>query len=74
MGLRRKAFAAMLVAVVLFDDAEACSDSDCGPPALECNDNTSNYVTSNSLGSGSFGMDDVYDINIDDEFTGSSKM
>ena len=75
MGLRRKAFAALLLTVVLFDDAEAScdSDSDC-TPALECTDNTSNYITSHSLGSDTFSMDDNYDINVDDEFTGTSKM
>ena len=74
MGLRRKAFAALLLTVVLFDDAEASScDSDC-EPNLECVDNTSNYITSHSLGSNTFSMDDNYDINVDDEFTGTSKM
>ena len=73
MGLRRKAFAALLLTVVLFDDAEASSDSD-SEPNLECVDNTSNYITSHSLGSNTFSMDDNYDINVDDEFTGTSKM
>ena len=76
MGLRRKAYAAMLIMVVLFDDAEAdsCdSDEDC-TPALECSDNTSNYITHHSLGTDTFSLNDVYDINIDDSFTGTSKL
>ena len=74
MGLRRKAYAAMLIMVVLFDDAEACdSDDDC-TPAWDCSVNNSNYITHHSLGTETFGLNDVYDINIDDSFTGTSKL